>query len=271
MLLLPLQAAAAEPLWQTLPPTPAPVAGEHSGHAKVNGISLYYATIGHGPPVVLLHGGLSNSDYWGNQVKALAPHHTVIVMDSRGHGRSTRDARSYGYDLMADDVVALLDALHLAKADVVGWSDGAILGLDLAIRHPDRVGKVFAFAANTLTSGVQEGVEKNTTFARFIARAGDEYARLSATPKEYDAFVAQISKMWESEPNWTEDQLRSIKSPVLVVDGDHDEAIKRAHTEYIAATIPGAGLLILPNSSHFAFLQDPVLFNAALLHFLGDR
>jgi len=141
LLILPLQAARGEPLWQTLPPTPAPVPAEHTGHAKVNGIRLYYATIGHGSPVVLLHGGLSNSDYWGNQIKALAPRHTVIVVDSRGHGRSTRDARPCGYDLMADDVVSLLDTLHIPKADVVGWSDGAILGLDLAIRHPDRVGK----------------------------------------------------------------------------------------------------------------------------------
>jgi pimeloyl-ACP methyl ester carboxylesterase len=268
LLLLPLRAALGDPLWQTLPATPGPVPGARAGHAKVNGIHLFYATIGHGSPVVLLHGGLANSDYWGNQVKALMPRHTVIVVDSRGHGRSTRDARPYGYDLMADDVVALLDTLRIAKADVVGWSDGAILGLDLAIRHPDRVGKVFAFAANTVTSGVQEGVEKNPTFARFIERAGHEYAGMSATPKDYDAFVAQISKMWETEPNWTDAQLTSIRNPVLVVDGDHDEAIKRPHTEYIAATIPGAGLLILPNTSHFAFLQDPTLFNAALLHFL---
>ena len=271
LLLIPLRTALAEALWQTLPPTPPPVAGEHTGHAKVNGINLYYATIGNGSPVVLLHGGLANSDYWGEQVKALAPHHMVILMDSRGHGRSTRDARPYGYDLMANDVVGLLDTLHIAKADMVGWSDGAILGLDLALRHPDRVGRIFAFAANTQTTGVQDGVEKNPTFARYITRAGHEYARLSATPKDYDAFVAQISKMWESEPNWTDAQLKSIKAPVWVVDGDHDEAIRRAHTEYIAATIPGAGLLILPNTSHFAFLQDPTLFNAALLNFLGDR
>lgn len=271
LLLVPLRAAQAEPLWQTLPPTPPPVAGEHTGHAKVNGISLYYAVIGQGSPVILLHGGLANSDYWGFQVKALAPHHTVILMDSRGHGRSTRDARPYGYDLMADDVVGLLDTLHIQKADVVGWSDGAILGLDLALRHADRVGRIFAFAANTVTSGVQPDVDKNPTFARFIARAGGEYAKLSATPKEYDAFVAQISRMWETQPNWTDAQLKSIRSPVLVVDGDHDEAIKRPHTEYIAATIPGAGLLILPNVSHFAFLQDPVLFNDAILHFLGDQ
>jgi pimeloyl-ACP methyl ester carboxylesterase len=258
------------PLWQTLPPTPAPVPGEHTAHAQLNGISLYYVMIGRGSPVVLLHGGLANSDYWGNQIRALAPRHTVIAVDSRGHGRSTRDARPFGYNLMADDVIALLDTLQVARADVVGWSDGAILGLDLAIRYPARVGKVFAFAANTVTSGVQDGVEKNPTFARFIERAGQEYVRLSPTPKDYDAFVAQISKMWETEPNWTDAQLQSIQSPVLVVDGDHDEAIKRAHTEYIAATIPGAGLLILPNTSHFAFLQDPMLFNIALLHFLGD-
>ena len=271
LLLIPLRAALAEALWETLPPTPPPVAGERTGHAKVNGINLYYATIGSGSPVMLLHGGLANSDYWGEQVKALAPHHMVILMDSRGHGRSTRDARPYGYDLMADDVVGLLDTLHIQRADVVGWSDGAILGLDLALRHADRVGRIFAFAANTVTSGVQDNVDKNPTFARFIARAGQEYAKLSATPKEYDAFVAQISKMWSTEPNWTEAQLKSIRSPVLIVDGDHDEAIRREHTEYIAATIPGAGLLILPNVSHFAFLQDPVLFNDAILHFLGDQ
>ena len=269
LLLMPLRAAiGAEALWQALPPTPAPVAGLEGGYAEVNGIRLYYATIGSGPPVVLLHGGLANSDYWGAQIQALAPHHRVIVVDSRGHGRSTRDARPYGYDLMADDVVALLDKLGIARADVVGWSDGAIIGLDLAIRHADRIGKLFAFAANTLTSGVKPDVEKNPTFARYIRRAGEEYVRLSPTPKGYPTFVAQISRMWASQPNWSNAQLRAIRAPVVVADGDHDEAITRAHTEYIAATIPGAGLLILPNTSHFAFLQNPGLFNAALLHFL---
>ena len=79
-------------------------------------------------------------------------------------------------------------------------------------------------------------------------------------PGEYQAFLTQISHMWASEPNWTDAQLATIKAPVIVADGDHDEAILRTHTEYIAATIPGAGLLILPNTSHFAFLQDPGLF-----------
>jgi len=257
--------------WRTLPPTPAPIATDRSGEADANGIKIHYAIYGEGPPVIFVHGGLANSDYWGNQVKAVAAHHTVILMDSRGHGRSTRDARPYGYDLMADDVVALMDVLKIPKADIVGWSDGGIIGIDLALRHRDRIGKVFAFAANTVTSGVVEGVEKNPTFAAYIERAGREYAEHSATPKDYDAFVDQISKMWADQPNWTDDQLKVIDSPVLVVDGDHDEAIKRAHTESIAATIPHAGLLILPNASHFAFLQDPDQFNFAILHFLGDE
>ena len=138
----------------------------------------------------------------------------------------------------------------------ISRSDGAILGLDLAMRYPDRVGKIFAFAANTVISGVKDGVEKNPTFAAFIKRAGREYEAYSATPKEYDAFVEQISKMWASQPNWTDAQL---------------EAIKREHTEYIASIIPRAGLLILPNVSHFAFLQDPEFFNYAVLHFLGGH
>jgi pimeloyl-ACP methyl ester carboxylesterase len=264
-------AADAAERWEMLPPTPAPIPAARSGNANVNGISIYYAVYGSGPPVILLHGGLANADYWGNQIKALMPSRTVIVMDSRGHGRSTRDTRPYGYDLMADDVVGLLNFLNVPKADVIGWSDGGILGLDLAIRHKDRVGRVFAFAANTVPSGVKDDVEKNPTFAAFIKRAGDEYRAHSSTPGEYDAFVDQISKMWASEPNWTDAHLQAITTPVLVVDGDHDEAIKREHTEYIAATIPHAGLLILPNASHFAFLQDPELFNFAILHFLDGN
>ena len=208
-LLMSFNSAFAGERWQSLPPTPAPVAGAQAGYAEVNGIRLYYSKLGHGSPVVLLHGGLGNADYWGLQAKALAARHTVISVDSRGHGRSTRDARPYGYDLMADDVIALLDQLKIPRADFVGWSDGAILGLDLAMRYPQRVGKVFAYAANTQTSGVKEGVENNPTFAAYIERAGQEYTRLSPTPKEYPAFVEQIGHMWASQPNWSDAWRRS--------------------------------------------------------------
>ena len=257
--------------WQKLPATPAPVAALKSGYASVNGIQLYYATAGEGEPVVLLHGGLANSDYWGKQVAALAKHHKVIVVDSRGHGRGTRDSRPYSYDLMSDDVVALLDHLKIAKADIVGWSDGGIIGIDLAIRHPTRVNRIFSFAPNTKTSGVKPDTEKNPVFASYIERAGNEYRKLSKTPDQYDAFVEQISHMWGTQPNWSDEDLKKITAPVVIVDGDHDEAIVREHLEYIANTIPNAGLLILPNTSHFALIQAPKEFNEAILNFIDYK
>jgi len=265
------QTGLCDERWQNLPPTPTPIAAAQSGYVSVNGIRLYYAAVGEGSPVVLLHSGLANSDWWGNQVKVLAMHQRVILLDSRGHGRSGRNTKGFSYDLMADDVLVLLDKLKVSKADMVGWSDGAIIGLDLAIRHPNRVGKIFAFGANTSTSGLIAGAENTPTFSAYFARVAQEYTRLSPTPGELNAFIAQISKMWESEPNWTDAQLRSIKSLVWVVDGDHEEAIKRSHSEYIAATIPGAGLLILPGVGHFAPLQDADMFNAAVLQFLDHE
>ena len=120
VLAMPLHTAMAAERWEALPPTPAPLQGLQTGRAELNGIRLFYAEIGQGSPVVVLHGGLANSDYLGNQVRALAGHHRVVVVDSRGHGRSTRNDQPFGYDLMTDDVVALLDRLNIQKADIVG-------------------------------------------------------------------------------------------------------------------------------------------------------
>jgi pimeloyl-ACP methyl ester carboxylesterase len=263
-----LLCGAGEPQWLTLPPTPSLPQAAQSGTAPVNGIKIWYAVFGQGESVILLHGGLANADYWGHQVRALQPHYRVVVMDSRGHGRSTRDARPYGYDLMADDVVGLMDFLKIDKAAIVGWSDGAILGLDIALRHPERLTKLFAFAANSDPSGVAD-IANSPVFNEFIARAEKEYQALSPTPAEYKDFLAQITKMWETQPNWSAADLGRIATPTWIVDADHDEAIKRENTEFMAANIPGAGLLLQPEVSHFSFLQDPEQFSADVLHFLA--
>ncbi|AJA66517.1 alpha/beta hydrolase [Bradyrhizobium japonicum] len=265
-----ITAAHAAPQWLNLPPTPTLPRATQSGFAPVNGIKVWYATFGRGEPVLLLHGGLANANYWGHQVRALQRHYQVIVMDSRGHGRSSRNQEPYGYDLMASDVVALLDHLKIRKAAIVGWSDGAIIGLDIAMKHPERVSKLFAFAANSDPSGVAD-IASNDVFNAYIARAGEEYKRLSPTPTEYKSFVAEITKMWESQPKWTASDLATIKVPTWIVDGDHDEAIKRENTEFMAANIPGAGLLIQPEVSHFSFLQDPEQFSDDVLHFLERK
>ena len=260
-------AASADPQWMQLPSTPVLPKALHSGYAPVNGIKIWYAVFGHGRPVILLHGGLGNSNYWGKQVPVLAKHYEVIVMDSRGHGRSTRNEQPYGYDLMASDVVGLMDYLKIQKAAIVDWSDGAILGLDIALHHPERLSKLFAFAANSDPNGVAD-ISKSPVFNAYIARAEKEYEHLSATPTQYKAFLDQISKMWATQPNWTAADLKTITVPTWIVDADHDEAIKRENTEFMAANIPNAGLLLQPEVSHFSFLQDPQQFNNDVLHFL---
>ena len=263
--------AHAEQQWLTLPPTPSLPQAAQSGYAPVNGIKIWYASFGtkeaRGEPVILLHGGLANANYWGNQVKALQSRYRVIVVDSRGHGRSSRDDKPYGYDLMASDIIALMDFLKIPKAAIVGWSDGAIIGLDIALNHPERLTKLFAFAANSDPSGVSD-ITSSPVFNAFIARAEKEYEMLSPTPTEYQSFLAQVQKMWETQPNWTADDLGRIAVPVWIVDADHDEAIKRENIEFMAANVPNAGLLLQPEVSHFSFIQDPEQFTSDVLHFL---
>lgn len=258
---------AANP-WELLQATPDLPKPDQAAVVPIHGVRIWYATFGHGAPVILLHGGLGNSNYWGGQIPALAAHYQVIAMDSRGHGRSTWDCKAISYHLMAEDVIGLMDALHISKAAIVGWSDGAIIGLDLAIHHPDRLTKLFAYGANSNLQGIVDPIG-SVTFAAYHDRTAQEYRQLSPAPKQFDAFSQAIGKMWDTEPNFTDAELRSIRVPTWVVDGDHEEFIRREDTDRMARLIPGAGELILPRASHFAVLQDPNLFSEALLHFLS--
>ncbi|MBA1144590.1 alpha/beta fold hydrolase [Mesorhizobium neociceri] len=263
--------ASAEERWLTLPEPAAMPKPDQSGYAPVNGIQMYYAVFGAGDPILLIHGGLGHADIWASQVATMSKTHKVIVADSRGHGRSTRTEQPYGYDLMASDYLALLDYLKIDKTALVGWSDGGIIGIDIALHHPERLTRLFAQAANVTTDGVDPGVMTNKTFAAYIDRSGRDYKKMSKTPDQYDAFVSQISHMWESEPAWTKEQLGKITTPTAIVAGDHDEAIKREHTEYMASVIPGAKLIILPNASHFAMLQAPDEYSQAALDFIDAK
>lgn len=263
--------ATAEPRWLQLPPTPTLPHATLTGFAPINGIKIWYAVFGQGEPVILLHGGLANSNYWGHQIPALAKQYKVIVMDSRGHGRSTHNNQPYSYALMASDVLGLMNYLKIKRSAIVGWSDGAIIGLDLAIHHPARVTKLFAFAANSNPSGMIEGASHSAVFRAYIARAEKEYAQLSTTPSYFNTLAEKLEKMMATQPNFTQAQLKAITLPTWIVDGDHDEGIKRENTEFMAAQIPNAGLLLQPEVSHFSFLQDPIQFNNDMLHFLNPN
>lgn len=263
-------AAGPEEPWRTTPlpgPLPPPAA---EGRVEAPGASLRWVAWGSGPPLFLLHGGAGNSEHWTFQVPALARRFRVIALDARGHGRSTGDGRPLGYHLMAEDLLAVMDALGVGEASIVGWSDGAIVGLDLAVHHPERVKALVAFAANYDLSGFRSGGSSSATFAAYTKRCEADYRRLSPAPGTFEPFMAALRRMWHAEPAFTPAQLARVRARTLVVDGEHDEILRPEHQRSLAGMIPGARLLFIPGASHFAHWQRPEAFNEAVLGFLSE-
>ena len=247
---------------------PLPVASDE-GYVDHDGARIWYATYGSGSPVILLHGGLGHSGNWGHQVPALVSSgYRVVLIDSRGHGRSTRDLRPFMYELMAFDVLAVMDALQLQKAAVVGWSDGACIALILAMKASGRIAGVFFFGCNMDPSGTKE-IKPSPILDRCFGRHARDYAELSVTPDQFDAFAEAVGQMMKTEPNYSAVDLAHIHVPVGIVQSEHDEFIKPEHAEYLARSIPAAELIILPDVSHFAPLQRPEQFNSVMRAFLG--
>jgi len=240
------------------------------GYVECDGARIWYATYGSGPPVILLHGGLGHSGNWGYQVPALVRSgYRAVVIDSRGHGRSTRDTRPFTYEQLASDVSAVMDALQLEKAGLVGWSDGACTALILASKAPTRVAGVFFFACNMDPSGTKQITEFTPILRRCIGRHSQDYKRLSATPDQFDEFSDAVGLMQKTQPNYSAHDLAQISVPVVIVQSEHDEFIKREHADYLARSIPNAEFIDLPGVSHFAPLQRPEQFNTVMLAFLG--
>lgn len=260
--------------------------------APVNGISMYYAIFGHGQPLLLIHGGLSTSDVWAGVIPLLDKQHEVIVADSRGQGRSTQNSERLTYGLMANDYLALLDYLKISRVTVVGWSDGGNIGLDLAIHHPDRLAALFAQAADASPDGLVafSQPQKQDLLSRLRRYLGGAKRRMDAVyefgktrlmavfgyheagpPAPSLALQRQIFQLWATEPHYTEQQLASIRVRTAIVTGDHDNAVRLDHTKYLARTIPGARLIILPDVGHAAVLQDPAGYAQAVLDFVDGQ
>jgi pimeloyl-ACP methyl ester carboxylesterase len=239
------------------------------GYVEHDGARIWYASYGSGPPAILLHGGLGHGGNWGYQIPALLQSgYRAVLIDSRGHGRSTRDTRPYSYELMAADVSAVMDALGLEKAAFVGWSDGACIALVLASQAPARAAGVFFFACNMDPSGAKQITEFAPILGRCIGRHRRDYERLSATPGQFDELSEAVGLMQRTQPNYSAHDLAQISVPVAIVHSEHDEFIKREHAEYLARSIPNAEFVYLPGVSHFAPLQRPEQFNGAMLAFL---
>jgi pimeloyl-ACP methyl ester carboxylesterase len=257
-----------------IPATPSLPAGSAGGYAEINNNRIWYARWDsggpeHRTPVLLLHGGMFNADYFGAVIPILLAHrYSVIAMDSRGQGRSFHPGGPITYQLMEQDVLGLLDHLGIPAVSLVGWSDGGIIGIELAIEHPDRLLRVFAFGANTEPAGNIENADLLPAIVAHAVVERAEYRALSRHPEGEAQVRAAILRMWATLPNVTAAQLATIRVPTTIAVGEHDEFIKPEHTRYIAAHIPKARLVVIPGTSHFAMIQDPAAFAQAVLEFL---
>jgi pimeloyl-ACP methyl ester carboxylesterase len=268
-----LKTVAQVPLWKTLPEVPAMPKADESGLAPVNDIKMYYAIFNKagGNPVILLHGGFANSDFWGFEVPMLLKTHEVIVVDNRGHGRSTMSDQPFSYNLMTSDVLKLMDDLKVKKASIVGWSDGGIIGLLMAIHYPDRIDKLFTYGANFDHSGDSKEPMDPVMSSKFMAKAKADYQRLSPTPDDFTNFRSAIGKMYGLEPNLKPADISTIKAPTIIARGQYEQFIKPEHFEALTNLIPGAKLVVIPNVSHGGPLQDPYSFHQAVINLLDSK
>jgi pimeloyl-ACP methyl ester carboxylesterase len=236
------------------------------GHfAKFDEVSIYYETYGAGPPVLLLHGGLGSHEDMRNQIRTLANSHLVIAPDSRGQGRSTDSDIPLTYSVMADDMAQLLDRLHTARVDVVGWSDGGIIGLDLAMRYPERVRRLVAISANYDPKGVPQSPITEVDVPRTPIR----YRVLAKTPAYWPVIYQKVTMMWQTQPNYSLDNLGHIKAPTLIMAGEFD-IIKAEHTAKLAKAIPGSQEIIVEGATHSVPTDKPDEVNKIILNFLGS-
>jgi pimeloyl-ACP methyl ester carboxylesterase len=248
----------------------APVAAV-GRYASVRGIRMYYEIHGSGPPLVLLHGGAGNGMQFEKQIPDFSKHYTCIVPDMCEQGRSTGRPGPLTYHEMAEDVIALADRLHLKRFDVMGWSDGGVTGIDIAIHHSDRLAHLVTFGANFRPDGLNApDVAWNDTAT--VSAFGDDmrigYQKLSPQPDHYADAMTKILFMWKTMPMFTPAELGGIHVPAMICAGDHD-LIRRDHTEALVAAIPGAVMWIVPNASHGAMIERPELVNPRVLEFLA--
>lgn len=230
-----------------------PAAGKYY---EVRGMRMYCETYGdHGPVVLMIHGNGGNLSAFKNNIPYFASHYRVIAVDSRAQGRSRDDGPELTFEMMADDCAALLDAMQVKSAYVIGWSDGGIVALVLAMRHPEKVIRLAATGANlrpdasAFAPGVWE--EEHQAYER-------DKAKVWATAKERNDWKVFLLD-WR-EPNIPSAALQAVSCPALIISGDHD-VIALDHTVEIYRSLPHAALWVVPHSGHATLKEHADDFN----------
>ncbi|WP_074710214.1 alpha/beta fold hydrolase [Arthrobacter alpinus] len=249
-------------------------------YLSINGEELYSEIAGEGEPVLLLHGGFCSLESLRGQSDALVKDYRVFAFERSGHGRSADIDTDYSYARGIADTLAYLDAQGLDSVHVVGYSDGAIIGLMLALEHPDRVRSLVAVSANldpsvfTPTAGDGPRLDAlGSSIDQGEAKPDVErmhYGRLSPDGAGHaDAVLAKLLRLWTSEPHIDPARLRAVNAPTLIMSGDRD-SIPPAHSLLIAASIPGAQLAIVPGTGHGLIAERPELISTIIRGFLAQ-
>jgi pimeloyl-ACP methyl ester carboxylesterase len=260
-------------------------------YAEVNGINLYFETLGTGRPLILLHGGLGSGEMFGPTRPTLAEHHQVIAVDLQGHGRTADIDRPIDIRLMADDIAALIDHLGLDKPDVVGYSLGGGVAFFTAVNYPEKVGRLVMASAHIRRDAIppemlaqQEQV--NAAAAEFMKDTPMYllYQQVAPRPEDFPRLLDKIGESMAQDFDFTE-EVRSLQVPTMIVAADADMAPPRHYVEmfklldgglrdggWMGEGRPKGGhaLAILPGLTHYNLAVSP-LFAATTLAFLDDQ
>ena len=244
-------------------------------YVELDGLSTYYEVHGTGEPVLLLHGGFCTIELTQSQLDHLAASYEVHAPERPGHGRTPDREGPISFEAMVSDTLAYLDALGVGSAHVVGFSDGAIIGLLLARDHPDRVRSLVAISGNLDPGGFVDETSSEGDVTQPEAPDLDEwgiraaYDRLSPDGSAHgDVVMEKLMAMWLSQPQIAPDSLARVRAPTLVMAGQHD-AIRADHTLLIAGSIAGAQVAIVPGASHMLMQERPELVNLMIADFLA--
>jgi pimeloyl-ACP methyl ester carboxylesterase len=235
------------------------------------GHPTYHEIHGDGEPLLLLHGGYCSIENLRGLGDGLAASYQVHAPERVGHGRTADRDGPFSYAGGVDETIAYLDAVGLDSVHVVGFSDGAILGLLMALDHPSRVRSVVSISANL----DPDGFVADELFARAMseedsAQIERDYKELSPDgPEHADVVVAKLTEMWKTEPHIAPETLATVRAPTLVVAGDHD-VIRPDHTLLISESIPGAQLAIVPGAGHLVAQDRPALLEMMVRAFLDQ-
>jgi pimeloyl-ACP methyl ester carboxylesterase len=227
----------------------------------IRGFKMYCEIYGDGQPLLIIHGNGGDISNFSKNIPYFSKRYKVIIADSRSQGKSADTGDSLTYEMMADDYAALLTALHIDSADVIGWSDGGINGLLLAMRHPGKVKKLAVTGANLQP-------DTNAVYQEVWDLVKPDYDSLKSiqnkTPGQKNDW--KLLRLLCEQPHIPVDALSGIACPTLVIGGDHD-VIKDTHTMDIAHHIPKSYLWILPNSGHSTPVVYADLFNTVVDNF----